>query len=1644
MAEKGCYKRRGMTAALISTSTRAGPAVSSCLSHLLTGSSLCIKNYTAMTTLRPHRVLFIAIGLIAWTCFAVRAQEEEAVFNALTAVDIIRLGDPDDDMIVGEAGSNYPTYAEVPNTSFSCEQQGFPGYYADQDTQCQVFHICVTQGRRLEKFSFLCPNGTIFNQQYLVCVWWYDFDCGQASSLYSINADIFGDTPSTLPSNFLDDVTGTAAASAPRGRPTTARFPVTGSGPQGDLSDGGILPFSPREGVTGSRGGLPTIASDPDTRVGLPTVTGDQGSRRGLTTPPGGQGTRGGLPSSPGEQGTRGALPTSVAGQGTKVEPLSAAIGQGIGGGLPSSVAIQDARGELPSSGTSQSTRGGTSENLPSKVSGTQNLGGFPSTLGIQSRPGTSGSTLDSTRRPGISRDKTGATGIEAGAQTISQLPADVSNRGGLSSGFVEESSITPGFGISQPGTSGTPTASRIRPTTAGVSSGGITSTDEGQLVDLGSQTSEAGITGSGGGPGITEGFTSPALGTSAAGGFTGLPSRSGSTSQISEAGITGSGGRPGITDGFTSPALGTTAAGGFTDLPSRSGPTRGSSAVLGRPGTSENFIDTDSEFPPLTSDNLGFVDSGITPAGPGGFTTFTDGLGSTRLSDQISESGATSEVVGLPGRPSTADLIGPSGKPELTGFVSSLASPTAVGGKPGTAGIGSDSSNKPSTTGGFISSLGTPGITGGLTSSLDDPSSTGGYTSSVDRPGTTGGITDSSDLPALVGDRILPSDNAPGTTAGFLGSAGTPGVDLGTAGVVFDPAGGQGISDFTSLVTRPEITDALTSPVSDPLSQSISTSFPTETLISAGIPDGTLLPLSVKPTITPGQTFSEVDFGTSPSVSDSFSGDTESIISQLDTAGRITVPGIGDAQTTSFSVSGSQGTSPVSPPLGGLFETFPSLTEDPARGTLGIQVDPESINRETSTGQYDQSQDAISQDTFQDQGLLTTQQGLTRPQLFQGQEESILKQTDPAQVSSAGLDQDSFSITQGILSQDQSHNEQLLGKDPTPGLADLTGIVSGQVNEDQSQTLGFVQGQGQADPSTERQSNQGYSYPVPSDSLTPGLGINTATGSQSTSHGNVILITGDQGISFSVQHQTQGSERNGFRGIGNIDDNSNVLISQGTFANQPFQNNAEYQTSQVTENTFLNNDDNNNNFDSTTFVIDNLSSAVNQNQPASNFVNIVSEGGQSLQGYNYNDPSVDNVHLLNSISIDEGQTLGQPGSQSLSKISDTLSINVASGVGSVDSPTSLTQQYSPPSIDFSTSGLGLHGSELGSIVQKPLDGISVNNLPSTSPVSLTDSLKQEVVAPVSHAKPTFSFGSPQDSVSAIDLAALQRGYLPPANEISQSSFVPSTGLSLPSSLPLSSTTLLNLPSALPFESSDSTSFGSPGSQGSSLAASSQGPSSTSTFSQGSHSSSSSGLTFLSNANQFSSVGTSSFSFPSASQPSSAPAVFSFSSTSTGSSSSPALSSGSQVSSTGSQTFSSFLPTSSQGNNINIGEVSSPLSLGYLPPVGDSRRNIRQTEEGHSKIYVTPIPNKDQGQVVSEQRSNGGRAFRPSLLFKHGDTSDFQPKSSSNRFGRIFFPSGRRTDGFPITYVDNTRRSFVASSSSPFNPYNKYSLTWKS
>ena len=85
-----------------------------------------------------------------------------------------------EEAIPGEAGRDYPILSEVPETSFSCSGQVEGGFYADPEAECQAFHICGGGGGgELTKYSLICPNGTIFNQQYFICDWWFNVDCSQ-------------------------------------------------------------------------------------------------------------------------------------------------------------------------------------------------------------------------------------------------------------------------------------------------------------------------------------------------------------------------------------------------------------------------------------------------------------------------------------------------------------------------------------------------------------------------------------------------------------------------------------------------------------------------------------------------------------------------------------------------------------------------------------------------------------------------------------------------------------------------------------------------------------------------------------------------------------------------------------------------------------------------------------------------------------------------------------------------------------------------------------------------------------------------------------------------------------------------------------------------------------------------------------------------------------------------------------------------------------------------------------------------------------------------------------------------------------------------------------------------------------------------
>ncbi|XP_063227075.1 U-scoloptoxin(01)-Cw1a [Bacillus rossius redtenbacheri] len=92
--------------------------------------------------------------------------------------------------VPGVAGVDYPIYHRAPPTSFYCGAvPALPGIYADVETGCQAYHVCHDGREGEQGATFLCTNGTLFNQLEFTCDWWYNVNCPEAPTLYSLNLD---------------------------------------------------------------------------------------------------------------------------------------------------------------------------------------------------------------------------------------------------------------------------------------------------------------------------------------------------------------------------------------------------------------------------------------------------------------------------------------------------------------------------------------------------------------------------------------------------------------------------------------------------------------------------------------------------------------------------------------------------------------------------------------------------------------------------------------------------------------------------------------------------------------------------------------------------------------------------------------------------------------------------------------------------------------------------------------------------------------------------------------------------------------------------------------------------------------------------------------------------------------------------------------------------------------------------------------------------------------------------------------------------------------------------------------------------------------------------------------------------------------
>lgn len=92
-------------------------------------------------------------------------------------------------LLAGRAGTDYPVLGKVPYTNFYCDDQPYPGFFADVETRCQAWHYCDIDGRQA---TFLCPNGTQFSQAVFVCDWWFNVRCELSPKLYAINSRLYG------------------------------------------------------------------------------------------------------------------------------------------------------------------------------------------------------------------------------------------------------------------------------------------------------------------------------------------------------------------------------------------------------------------------------------------------------------------------------------------------------------------------------------------------------------------------------------------------------------------------------------------------------------------------------------------------------------------------------------------------------------------------------------------------------------------------------------------------------------------------------------------------------------------------------------------------------------------------------------------------------------------------------------------------------------------------------------------------------------------------------------------------------------------------------------------------------------------------------------------------------------------------------------------------------------------------------------------------------------------------------------------------------------------------------------------------------------------------------------------------------------
>lgn len=83
--------------------------------------------------------------------------------------------------------TNYPFYISIPENDFDCKGR-HDGYYANIDLSCQVYHHCAVGHQR---YDFLCPNYTLFDQTTFTCRFVNTVDCKGSENHYGRNNELY-------------------------------------------------------------------------------------------------------------------------------------------------------------------------------------------------------------------------------------------------------------------------------------------------------------------------------------------------------------------------------------------------------------------------------------------------------------------------------------------------------------------------------------------------------------------------------------------------------------------------------------------------------------------------------------------------------------------------------------------------------------------------------------------------------------------------------------------------------------------------------------------------------------------------------------------------------------------------------------------------------------------------------------------------------------------------------------------------------------------------------------------------------------------------------------------------------------------------------------------------------------------------------------------------------------------------------------------------------------------------------------------------------------------------------------------------------------------------------------------------------------